>query len=166
MDRATVTQVVKVGSPDPAPRATWLVIVGRLTIVRSAMPDDNFPLLNAKARQGVLLGVVACQLLFVGVPAAYGQATDRWDAAAFPSFVASAVTLTVTALVTYVLRARRAGRCSRCGRRIAGGTAARSCLGGHKLHQTCVDYAMNREVCPICGIYVDHSERRGIARTA
>ncbi len=137
------------------------MIFGRLTIVRSAMPDDNSSLLNVTARQGVLLGVVACQLLFAGVSVAYGQATDRWDAAAVPSFVATTATLTVTALLTYVLRAMRAGRCSRCGRRVVGGTAARSCLGGHKLHQTCVDYAMNREVCPICGIYVDRSSGAG-----
>ena len=155
------------------------MIFGRLTIVRSAMRDDNSSLLNVKARQGVLFGVVACQLLFAGVSVAYGKATDtstepkrrayqrtrsnedRWDAAAVPSFVATTATLTVTALLTYVLRAMRAGRCSRCGRRVVRGTAARSCLGGHKLHQTCVDYAMNREVCPICGIYVDHSSGAG-----
>src|SRR5690242_461525 len=65
----------------------------------------------------------------------------------------------VTALLIYVLRAMHAGRCGRCGRSLVGATAARRCLGGHTLHQTCVDYAMNNEVCPICGIYVDHSER-------
>jgi hypothetical protein len=97
-----------------------------------------------------------------------GPASGRklsWAAGWRRPVFATAVTLTVTALLTYVRRAIHADWCSQCGR-LVGGTAARWCLGGHKLHQTCVDYAMNREVCPICGIYVDHSERSGVVHTA
>jgi len=54
----------------------------------------------------------------------------------------------------YWLRVKYTGRCDQCGRRFVASTAARWCLGGHKVHQTCVAYATNREVCPNCGIYV------------
>jgi MEDS: MEthanogen/methylotroph, DcmR Sensory domain len=46
-----------------------------------------------------------------------------------------------------------AGRCSQCGR-FGAGTRFRWCVGGHKLHPTCVKYEMGREACPICGIAV------------
>jgi hypothetical protein len=54
-------------------------------------------------------------------------------------------------------RARHVGRCSHCGRGLVAGTPLRWCVTGHKLHLTCVGYAMNREVCPLCGIYVSES---------
>lgn len=68
--------------------------------------------------------------------------------------VAVVVTLTLAGLAAYALRAKYAGRCSQCGRGLGRGPSARSCLGGHKLHQTCVKPVMGREVCPVCGIYV------------
>ena len=63
------------------------------------------------------------------------------------------VTRAFAGLVYCVQHAQYAGRCSQCGRFVAG-TGLRSCVSGHKLHQTCVKHAMDREVCPICGIYV------------
>jgi len=44
------------------------------------------------------------------------------------------------------------------------GTPLRRCISGHKIRQTCLKYAMEREVCPICGIYV--SEFAGSADPA
>jgi len=49
--------------------------------------------------------------------------------------------------------ANNAGRCSYC-RAFSAGAPLRHCVCGHKLHHACIKYAMNREVCPICGIYV------------
>jgi hypothetical protein len=53
---------------------------------------------------------------------------------------------------------RGARRQRQCGRSLVAGTPLRGCVSGHKIHQTCLKYAMNREVCPICGIYVSASE--------
>jgi hypothetical protein len=68
------------------------------------------------------------------------------------------ITRALAGLAYYVRHAQYAGRCSHCGRFVAG-TGLRWCDSGHKLHQTCVKYAMEREVCPICGISI--SEFRG-----
>jgi len=68
--------------------------------------------------------------------------------------VAAVVSVTLIAVAAYVVGARYANRCSRCGLGFDAGTPRRWCLGGHKLHNTCVKYAMEREVCPHCGIYV------------
>jgi len=67
-------------------------------------------------------------------------------------FVAAAL----VGVVAYA-QAKHVGRCSQCGRLLVAGTPLRRCASGHKLHLTCVGYAMNREVCPICGIYVSES---------
>jgi hypothetical protein len=68
--------------------------------------------------------------------------------------VAAVVTLTLVGFAAYALRAKYGDRCVQCGRGIGRGPSARSCLGGHKLHHTCVKSVMGREVCPVCGIYV------------
>jgi hypothetical protein len=68
--------------------------------------------------------------------------------------VATVVTLTLAGFAAYVSRAKYAGRCVQWGRGIGRGPSARSCLGGHTLHQACVKPVMGREVCPVCGIYV------------
>jgi len=73
--------------------------------------------------------------------------------------VRAAITRTFGGLVGYVLRAERAGRCSQCGGSLVAGTPTRWCVSGHKIHHTCVKYAMEREICPICGIYVSESPR-------
>jgi len=54
----------------------------------------------------------------------------------------------------YGLRAKYAGRCTQCGRSFVRGTPLRWCVSGHKMHPACVKYVMEREVCPICRIYV------------
>jgi len=63
------------------------------------------------------------------------------------------ITRAFSGLADYVLHAQHAGRCSQCGYFVAG-TRLRWCVGGHKLHQTCVKHEMGREVCPLCGISV------------
>jgi rRNA maturation protein Nop10 len=73
--------------------------------------------------------------------------------------VRAAITRTFAGLAGYVLRAERAGRCSQCGGSLVGDTPTRWCVSGHKIHQACVKYAMEREICPICGIYVSESPR-------
>jgi rRNA maturation protein Nop10 len=73
--------------------------------------------------------------------------------------VRAAITRTFAGLAGYVLRAERAGRCSQCGGSLVADTPTRWCVSGHKIHQACVKYAMEREICPICGIYVLESPR-------
>jgi hypothetical protein len=74
-------------------------------------------------------------------------------------FVAAAL----VGVVAYA-QAKTVGRCSQCGGLLLASTPRRSCVTGHKLHLTCVERAMdrdelNREVCPICGIYVTEFAR-------
>jgi MEDS: MEthanogen/methylotroph, DcmR Sensory domain len=61
---------------------------------------------------------------------------------------------TLTDIAASMRHAEYAGRCSRCRRGFLAGTPLRWCISGHKLHQACVKHSMEREVCPICGIYV------------
>src|SRR5262249_40255630 len=68
---------------------------------------------------------------------------------------------TLRALITRAF-AGLAGRCSQCGRSFADDAPLRWCVSGHRLHRTCVTHAMNREVCPICGIYVSDLGSREI----
>jgi len=68
--------------------------------------------------------------------------------------LAAAVFVLALVSLGYALRAQYTVRCSQCARRFVSGTQVRWCVSGHKLHPTCIKYAMNREVCPICGIYV------------
>jgi hypothetical protein len=77
-----------------------------------------------------------------------------------PLLILSVVFALALAGLGYGLRAKIAGRCSQCGGGFVAGTSLRSCVGGHKIHQTCVKFAMEREVCPICGIYVSESPAR------
>ena len=49
--------------------------------------------------------------------------------------------------------ANNASFCSYC-RAFSAGPRLRRCVCGHKLHDACIKHAMNREVCPICGIYL------------
>src|SRR5262245_25022550 len=74
-----------------------------------------------------------------------------------PGTVRAVITRTFAGLVGYVLRAESAGRCSQCGGNLVAGTPMRWCVSGHKIHHACVKYAMEREICPICGIYVSES---------
>ena len=66
------------------------------------------------------------------------------------------VALGVSSLAVYgvALAAKYVDRCSQCRRPFVAGTPIHWCLGGHKLHDTCVKREMGREICPICGIYV------------
>ena len=64
-----------------------------------------------------------------------------------------AITRAIAGFAEYVQHAPCAERCSQCGR-FGAGARFRWCVGGHKLHQTCVKYEMGREACPICGISV------------
>ncbi len=68
--------------------------------------------------------------------------------------VTLAAVVAVALAGTYALRAKYGSRCSQCRRGFAAGTPLRWCAIGHTLHLTCVKHVMNREVCPICGIYV------------
>lgn len=68
--------------------------------------------------------------------------------------IAAALFVLALVILGYGLRTKYANRCSQCRRSFVSGTPVRWCVSGHKIHPTCVKYAMNREVCPVCGIYV------------
>jgi hypothetical protein len=69
------------------------------------------------------------------------------------SLLLTVIFVLVVAGLGYGLLAEH-NRCSHCGQGFVGGAPVRWCLGGHRLHQTCMSNAMGRAVCPICGIYV------------
>jgi len=62
----------------------------------------------------------------------------------------TAVLATSAGFVTFALRGEYAGQCHHCGRRFVVGTALGRCVSGHKIHQTCVGYAIERKACPNC----------------
>jgi MEDS: MEthanogen/methylotroph, DcmR Sensory domain len=71
--------------------------------------------------------------------------------------VRAVIRSTLAGLAAYARRPEYAGGCSQCGRRFFGSAPLLWCASGHKIHRACVQYAMEREICPICGIYVSES---------
>jgi hypothetical protein len=84
-----------------------------------------------------------------------------------PLLITAVVFVLALAGLGYWLRAKYVGRCSECGRGLVNGRPVRWCVAGHRLHQSCVKRAMEREICPICGIYVaDNQAERGAEEPA
>lgn len=92
----------------------------------------------------------------VGATAEYVRRPPRRSSRMGPlGVVGAAIKSTLAGLAAYA-----AGRCSGCGRGFVAGAPLRWCVNGHKIHHACVKSAMEREVCPICGIYVSDSPPR------